>query len=175
MTMDYLEKRLEDTAWMAKEYHDSRHSFDNSLTALIEAVTELKKLAVPYRDNGYDLSGIKIDYATKSALAMCCQVMYTECKYLVDVHSAVFNKKKLEYLELLRNVCAHRFGSTMKDYLFLDAVVFSILPIAESVKSMLMEELDRHPESSIPKETVRNLNTRKKTGLLQRLRRKRKP
>ena len=91
---------------------------------------------------------------------MCCEIIYNECEYLVKNHHSELTERKLEYLRQMRNVCSHRFGSTMDDYNFLDACIHVILPMKDSLKSMLMDSVKNHPDSKVDMQRLSSLNKR---------------
>lgn len=87
------------------------------------------------------------------------QTIYNECEYLIDNHSARFNADLLYLLKELRNLFAHRFGTSMDRSMLVPITVECILPMKESLRSSLYEVIKNNPEIRL-KERVLSFNLR---------------
>ena len=144
------------TEWMTLA---DRRSPQESIQSLMDAINDIERIVEPILASVDDVTEYKLRFSDKQRLSSDFTTISNECKYLVTKHSAKLNRNLLDYLQELRNLCAHRFGSSMDTSMFLHTAVNSILPMKESIRSMLYDVLKQYPDSDM-KRRVSSFNVK---------------
>ena len=150
------EDRFPAPEWMIRA--DMR-SLEDSIESLTDAINDIEDITMPLVESGIALYGHNLDFSQAQRLSSDFQTIYNECAFLMDRYSARFNAEDLTYLRHLRRLCAHRFGSSMDRSMLLQVAVCEILPMKESIRSCLIDVLDRNPGTGL-RERVRTFNRR---------------
>ncbi len=98
-------------------------------------------------------------FETAQRMSTDFQTLYNECDYLIDSYSACFNTDLLYLLKELRNLCAHRFGTSMDTSMFGFVAVECVLPMKESVRSSLYDVIRQSPGTGL-EQRVQSFNIR---------------
>ena len=132
--------------WM--ESADQR-DLEGSIMSLTDAFNSIEESVASMAESGIDPRHFELNFETARRMSSDFQTIYNECDYLISNHSARFNADLLYLLRELRNLCAHRFGSSMDRSMFMPIAVECILPMKESVRSSLYDVLDRNPGTGL--------------------------
>ncbi len=142
--------------WM--ESADQR-DLEGSIRSLTDAFNDIEITVAPIVRSGEYPRNSVLSFEAALRLSSDFQTMYNECDYLIDRYSARFNADLLYLLRDLRNLCAHRFGTSMDTSMFVPLAIECILPMKESLRSSLYDVLDRNPGTGL-RERVRMFNFR---------------
>lgn len=123
-----------------------RRNLKQSMQSLMDAINDIERIVNPILESGENVMKYKLRFSERQRLSSDFTTISNECKYLVTKHSAKLNRNLLDYLQELRNLCAHRFGSSMDTSMFLYTAAYSVLPMKESIRSMLYDVLERYPD-----------------------------
>lgn len=129
--------------WMVEA---DRRDLAGSLQSLMDAFNDIEAVVNPIAASGADLLGYDAGFETNIRLSGDCTTLYNECEYLSENYSAKLNPQLVAYLHHLRNLCAHRFGSSMNTTHFVYEMVYSVLPMKESIRSMIHDVLKENPD-----------------------------
>lgn len=124
---------------------------------MTDAFNDIEISVAPIVGSGMDPRIFILSFETARRMSSDFQTMYNECDYLIDRYSARFNADLLHLLRDLRNLCAHRFGTSMDTSMFVPLAIECILPMKESVRSSLYDVLDRNPGTGL-RERVRTFS-----------------
>ncbi len=122
-----------------------RRRLEDSIQSLTDAFNDIESIVLPLKQAGVDLQTYRPDFVTRQRLSSDFITLYNECEFLELNYHAKFNSDDLAYLRHLRKLCAHRFGSSMDDSMFLIEVDTQILRMKGSIKSKLYNVLDENP------------------------------
>ena len=136
-----------------------QRDLEESIMSLTDAFNGIEESVASMAESGIDPRHFELNFETARRMSSDFQTIYNECDYLISNHSARFNANLLYLLRELRNLCAHRFGSSMDRSMFMPIAVECILPMKESVRSSLYDVLDRNPGTGL-RERVRMFNFR---------------
>lgn len=126
-------------------------SFEDSVYSLTDAFNNIERMVKPLIDSGEDLLETEQSQEYYTLLTSYFVTLYKECEFITDNYSARLTEDKLSYLYHLRNLCAHRFGSTMSTHRLIDETAKVILPMKESIRSMLFDALVQEPNPELEK------------------------
>lgn len=135
--------RKYDTSWMDEA---DKRTLSEAYISLTDAFNGIEKIILPILNEGTDLRTYVARPYICLALSSYCTTLYNECDYLINTYSYPQRDgfdEFIVYLKQLRNLCAHRYGSTMNTKDFLPSVAFCILPMKESIRSMLYDILHK--------------------------------
>ena len=142
--------------WMI--FADQRSLFA-SFESLLYAFNDIESVLEDIIEEGHIIGEYTPEFPTYQRLSSDFITLYNECEYLTKNHRARLNNKDLTYLRHLRRLCAHRFGISMDTSRFLLAAQNDILPMKESIRSMMFEVLNENPNPNM-EQRVKSFNIR---------------
>ena len=149
-----------------------RRNFRASAISLMDAYDDLEQIAGPYEDFEGDITRVDVGFQTYQRMSSDFTTIFNECDYLIHDLSKgkrkgyekrekkFLSKDNEKLLRELRNLCAHRFGSSMDTTMLLGIAVDYVLPLRKSIRAMLLDLLKENPSSADLKERMVAFNRR---------------
>ena len=146
-----------DTKWMTEL---ERSELSNSVNNLMKAFNDLEEIV---HEHGFMVEEkFKLDYPTFARLCSDCTFIYNECERIINEYGGYLNRKDLEYLRHLRITFAHFSGPVTNSVRYYNAVIFTVIPLKEKIRSMLYEVIDNNGREDLS-DAVKQFNRKKRS------------